>query len=101
MNEVRIMIVMPWKMVVGVISEDTNTGAYNVKDAIVFDNAMTNQGVMIPIPNTIGSSEVKAADLIFTTWSIIVKPFKVPEQLLAIYNQLTSSILTPSPRIIH
>ena len=100
MQEVKMMIVMPWKMVVGVITIDSNNGVYHVKDAIVFENVMTNQGVMIPLPNTMGSADIKALDLDFTIPSVIVEPFKIPEQLLSVYNELTSVLLKPTTQRI-
>ena len=102
MEDVKMMIVMPWKLVVGKISKNSLTGVYAVKDAVVFDNVMTNQGVMIPFPNNIGGSELKGMDLNFTIHSVIVEPFDPPKELHAIYTEITSNIiLANKPSLIH
>lgn len=102
MDDVKMMIVMPWKLVVGKMSKNSLTGVYTVKDAIIFDNAMTNQGVMIPIPNTLGGSELKGKDLNFTIQSVIVEPFEPPKELYEVYMQITSNlVIANGPKIIH
>jgi hypothetical protein len=96
MNDVKMLIIMPWKKVIGSINRDTITGSYIVKNAIIFEDAMTQQGEIIPIPVPLTPGEIKGVDFNVTSQSVIIEPMDVPEKLLALYTQLTSSLIIPS-----
>jgi hypothetical protein len=92
-DKTRMIIVIPWKIIIGKIKFDDSAKIYWVDDAIIFDNVMTNQGITIPIPNSIGEIEPKPMNIQINKDAVIVIPCDVPVKLLEMYNQFTSNLV--------
>lgn len=94
MDKIKIMIVIPWKKIIGKITKLDN-GTYEAKEAFVLEETYTHEGMnIIPLP-IFPSNSNKEGTYYFTGDSVEVEPFDAPDDVANMYLRLTSSIVIP------
>lgn len=102
MADIKMMIVTPWRIVIGKIKASEDNGqTLVVKDGYIMEYRATKEGItVIPMPIVLGLDP--SVEVPFTLNSIICPPIDPPEDMLTGYLELTTGLSLPkkAPSII-
>lgn len=94
MYPVKMMIVNPWKKIIGRLKDESDF--YEVEEPFVIEEVMSQRGMsVLPIP-LVPTNDSKSRSLQIRKDHVTVLPFDPPEDLEGLYVQLTSNLVLPT-----